>query len=235
MTDNTPPKPEQQAKLVNHKKVWQVVLSIVLLLALFGLVLYLSAFAGKGNEYTTRYGNKIKMVDDNHYFFNGFTVAKNGPVWVTQIEKDGKLYNVNLRHGPLEVEPIPVTTDIQGKILTSRLIIYTVNPKASGVLPIAMFEMSKIITPAYQLLNIPGVTAFTEPSNITVASLNQSYPIITCQNATATTRVIEFKTGDDTLAFSDGDCIIVQGKTDGDVVSVADRIVYELLGIIQTS
>jgi hypothetical protein len=48
---------------------------------------------------------------------------------------------------------------------------------------------------------------------------------ISCSNSTANTRVIEVRMANETKIYSEGDCIIVQGKDENEMIKASDRFI----------
>ncbi len=56
---------------------------------------------------------------------------------------------------------------------------------------------------------------------------------ITCQNATSQNPVIMLEYGNETTITSEGDCIIAKGDSTMGIYEVSDRLVYQMLGVMQ--
>ena len=56
--------------------------------------------------------------------------------------------------------------------------------------------------------------------------------IITCDNATAKSTVIWIKKGEKTAIKTQGDCILIEGPNEVEMVKAADRLALYLVGIM---
>ncbi|MBW2987939.1 hypothetical protein DRJ48_01585 [Candidatus Woesearchaeota archaeon] len=70
---------------------------------------------------------------------------------------------------------------------------------------------------------IPGYTTNTTTQR----------PVITCENATAFVPVIMLKYSNETKAWLEGNCLIIQANTRVDFLAYKDRILYGLLGVLE--
>ena len=95
---------------------------------------------------------------------------------------------------------------------------------------VAGVEIAKITGKGYSILNVPTHSAFTkQPVN---ASTNVETPIVTCDNSNNRTMVIWITLSNKDMAYSYDYCIRLEATSYEDTVKVADRLMYNLLGIM---
>ncbi|MFH1916225.1 MAG: hypothetical protein ABIJ21_03095 [Nanoarchaeota archaeon] len=169
--------------------------------------------------------------------YSNFIFKKEGRFWVTEIEKNNVLNRIPFYYHPRELEKIPAERGLEDKILNLSFvengsIVYTVDPDLNSSAVQAGVQVSRITGDRYNILNIP-----TKPSGILHPPAdydgNQSYPIVTCEDADNSTVVVVIRTGSATALFSEGNCIIVQGASEEELVKVAERLDYMLLKIMK--
>jgi len=162
---------------------------------------------------------------EESYVYNGFKFTKVSSLWLTEIQLDNTLFRITTRYSPNELEHINVEPGVYEKIVGSKEIYFTVSGNLSSVSVLAITELGRIIGTRYGLLNIPSQAALTESDD------NETL-VKTCKDAVNGTGVIWFKLGNTTSAYSDQNCIIIQGTEEWDIVKAADRVTFGLLGIM---
>ena len=167
--------------------------------------------------------------NENRYVYNGFEVRKisENEYQIKIFFKDDQTSSfVRLRHGPRELEDIPIIGNLIPIIKQSNQIYVTINPFANltGKTTIAALEIDKFIDNKY-LINKPVNSAFTKPYG--------NYSVKTCADAIDRTVVIRLELGDETKIYSEGDCIIIEGQDEFDLIKAADRLVLYLIGIMR--
>jgi len=166
-----------------------------------------------------------------YYFdFNGFLVHRvpktSGDVYSIQIflNNNPQPYIVNSRYDPRELDKLDVEENIEGKILDKKELFITMDSEASSVSVLAATEISKITGNAY-MFNIPthgALDAPVEGKNITVK---------TCNDITGDIGIIYLKESDKERIYSEGECVIVEGNNEGELVKVANRLMLDILGV----
>ncbi len=173
-------------------------------------------------------------VQDNYQYKNGettFNVSKVSdtetyiPLNIGTLDTIG--YTLVLRNDPLSLEDIPVEGSINTRIYGDEEIYVTLNPNAdlSSKATIAALEIDKIIDNEY-LYNIPVHSAMTLENE-------QGYPVKSCYDGTDTTTIIWLTLGTETKVYTEEYCIIIVGTDEDELIRAADRMVYQLLGIMQ--
>lgn len=140
------------------------------------------------------------------------------------IGEDPTAYYINTRYDPEQVEDIP-SEDINDKIIGKKEVFIVIDPYANltGQTTLAALEIDKFIDNRY-LFNIPVNSAFTEDY--------QNMTVKTCGNANNETAVIWLKLGDETRIYSDKECVILEGKTQEDLIKLATLLNFKLLKIV---
>ncbi len=160
------------------------------------------------------------------FTYNGFRFQRDqyGYKILLYINDQDVPATIHLREDPRTLEDIPISCDIQ--LLRQKQQLYVViDPIANltSKATIGALEIDAIIDNPY-LFNINVSSAFTQPY------LNNT--VKTCRDVTATQGIILLQTGDETVLRNEQDCIIIQGKTEDDIIRASDRLVYTLLNIM---
>jgi len=172
-------------------------------------------------------------VEDNKY--NGFDFYKGTDgFWYTVVQKGAQPYQIPFYYHPRELEDITVEPSIRGKffdmVANNGSIYIVVDPDAPSKAVIAGVEIAKITGKGYQILNVPTYSAFSkEPTNITT---NVETPILSCSAANNKTLIVGLVLSNKNIAYSQGYCIRLEAASYDDMVRVADRLMYSLLGIM---
>jgi hypothetical protein len=175
--------------------------------------------------------------DDSYveYYYNGFLIQgfeyPDHWSWQTyiQIPELERSHLIEMRFPPDKVEDIFLDYTAVLDILNAESILMTTDPDLSSKAVIAMIEVGRIIGQRYDILNKPvtnGLTSF--PSG-----MQSETPIIECSDASESVPVLYYKIGETTEVYKEGMCIIIQGKTDDEIIMAADKLGYSLMGIIR--
>ncbi|MFH0797824.1 MAG: hypothetical protein V1906_00265 [Candidatus Woesearchaeota archaeon] len=202
----------------------KAILIVIGVLMLFGIAIYLGGHFGLYNlnrpdVYMYSNGDsefEVRKVVDQNYV--GYEIKFFYP-------GSGQPYYMDVRYDPASMEDIPIDRTIFNKIKDDKVMHITIDPTANltGKTTIAALEIDKFIDNKY-FLNIQVNSSVTKPY--------ADYPIKTCGDATPDNSVIWLKTGDETKITTEGNCIIVQGKDEDDIIRAADRLVLYLVGIM---
>ncbi len=204
---------------MDEKKVKIIIYGMIILLGAFVFFLFFNQKVSPG---TVKYFNgydtfEVEQIDSQH-----------GPTYKIKIfvntNKDP--FYIYTRFSPEQAEKFNFELNITSKVLGKNEYFVTLDPyqNLTGETTIAALEIDKFIDNRY-LFNKPVNSAFTEPY--------QNYTVKTCADATNETSIILLTLGPETKAYSDGDCIILQGITQSDIVGLADGLVLRMLGIIR--
>ena len=104
----------------------------------------------------------------------------------------------------------------------------TMDENATGVSVLAATEISKV-TGNSLIFRYPKETfgALKNPIE------GRNVTVITCNNVNNTTGVISFEIGNSSEIYSKNGCILAVGKSESDLIRVADRLMLVLLGIMK--
>lgn len=135
---------------------------------------------------------------------------------------------VNTIHDPRKLEEIPLEID-KKSLLGKKEIFITIDPYANltSQTTMAALEINKFIDNPF-LFNIPVNSAFTKQYK---NDPNQT--IKTCNDVTSETGIILLTLGNKTKIYEEK-CIIIQGKTESDIIRAADRLALTLIEVIKS-
>ena len=182
-----------------------------LLVIFIGVTMILSTFGVifygfTGTEQKTSYG-KYKFYRTQN-------------MWTTTLDKQKIYFN----YVPTQTEDINVSQDIKD-ILKNKIEIdttYDIYDKLNQTIGLAQYQIGTTLTQANMYVR-KGVT-----SNNTF-----NFPIITCKDATDNIPVIFFKQGNTTSLRTEKSCVIAEAPSDIELLRVADRISFTILGIME--
>lgn len=161
--------------------------------------------------------------------YNGYLIHKNienGLQYDIYLNLEGREVTLSLRSDPREVDKIPINTSFREIILNSYQIYTAIDPYANmtAITSLAALEIDKIIDNSY-LYAIPVNSAFTREMG--------NYTVKTCEDSKDKVGVILLELANKTEVIVKDKCIIINGKTEEDLIRAADRLVLTLLGIIK--
>jgi hypothetical protein len=217
-------KEENKKEVIVSKKkqnIQFIIFAAVLILILLAIV------------FVPRYIHKINL-EKNKY--NNFEFAKGEDgFWYTVVQKGDQPYQIPFYYHPSELEDIPVEAYLRAKFFDMRdnngSIYITMDPdSANNTIVIAGVEIARITGNRYGLLNVPTHSAFIkQPKN---ATADTGTPIVTCNNANNKTMVIWLTLSNKNIVYSYDYCVVLEAKNYRDMIRVADRLMYHLLGIM---
>lgn len=193
-------------------------------LVLVGLIVILGVFA------LGIYLSDTINITGNYYYSNGetdFFVEKDGAnnrVYF-YYEEDPQPYFINMNFGPTKVEDIFIDDGVYSLIRYADAIFVTLDPYAgldSGA-TVAALEMDGVIDNEH---------FFNVPFNMSLTKEYKDYPIRDCSDATSSEVVVLLELGEETAVNVEDSCIIITGKDEDELIKAADRLVYQILGII---
>lgn len=184
----------------------------------------------------------------NQYSYNGFTINKyklpsapNVEIYQLEVFIGNHQYSIPMRNDPREIELIPVIgldsmswlipiQESNNYIILAKQIFLTFDPeKLTGAdTIIAIGEVGRILgTADYGIYKIPTTSAFTK-------EISDSNTLIkNCGDADLENGVINFQLGDSNKVYTEGDCIIVQGKDYDGLIKSSDKLLLSLLGVFK--
>ena len=171
---------------------------------------------------------------DVFFNYNGFDVHKvdlfgKGFVYKISLVSlvNNQLYSIESRYNPEELEEISVKINLKD-IYDKKELFITMDENATGVSVLAATEISKV-TGNSLIFRYPKETfgALKNPIE------GRNVPVITCNNVNNTIGVISFEIGNSSEVYSKNGCVIAVGKSESDLIRVADRLMLVLLGIMK--
>jgi hypothetical protein len=154
---------------------------------------------------------------------------------------DDRTIIIPFRYGPDEVKNIEVSNDSVAmidhfnKMLNpERGLFLTYDPNEKAAIVISAAEIGRVIgTESYGVFQIPTDVAYSKPY-----AQNDTRIIKTCNQTDWIQGVIHFTLGDETKVFKHPaytSCIIVEGKNYDDLTRATDALIYNGLGVINTT
>ncbi|MFC1691053.1 hypothetical protein ACFL0W_02620 [Nanoarchaeota archaeon] len=167
-----------------------------------------------------------KLDEDEGYLYNGFSFVKKSDLWHTYlVDNYGETYNIQLRHGPKEVETIKTQGDLRTffRILDSPAVYITFDPEGSQFphIALAAAELSQNLAKVFEVNPVAACT-----TNST--GICEERPTITCDDPYPT---IFFKESLTPSVIREDDCIIIHGVEE-DIVKAEERLIYGWYKII---
>lgn len=139
-------------------------------------------------------------------------------------------YFIPLRYGPKSLEDIYVQKGINDLILNKEYLYLTLDPNYNSEALLATIDIAKVTgTAEYSIFKIPTQGALIYPANNTNSTIT---PIITCNNANGKIGVIWLNIDDENKIYANKECVVVEGTDYDNLIKVADRLVYNLLGVM---
>lgn len=216
--------PDEKDENIGPKINKVITISIVCLL-LFVAVIYINDKTGIISEKSYK---SYKYSNGESEFDVWRITYQNYVGWQVQffVGENSQPYVLDLRYDPLSIEDVAINRGVRSKIIDDTQVYITWDPGRNYTSPLTMagLELIKVI-PNKDLFKIPVKTALTSPyKNSTVKS---------CKDAASKESVIYMNVGLENKISLEGDCILLEGKTEEDLVRVADRLVLYLLGIMK--
>lgn len=211
--------------MINDKTIRNTIYVMIIILIGFGIFVYLNSKTGwlqANNPTTYEYSNGETTFLINRINDMGYT----GSQIMFYFPNSNKPYALDLRYGPLELEDVSVDRSIKQRILDDTTIFFTIDPNAglTGKTTLAAYELTKVLNNEY---------FFYIPVNSSMTSDYKDYPVKTCEDANRAETVFWLRLGKDNSIKTEGNCVILTGRTEDDLIKEADRIVLHLLGIMK--
>ncbi|MDP6138751.1 MAG: hypothetical protein QGI89_01450 [Candidatus Woesearchaeota archaeon] len=172
---------------------------------------------------------KGKLKPEQGYLYKDvYSFVMFDELWYTQMmsPKGTKLYNVQFRYGPREVENINIGGSLNTELLNTAADYYvTFNPTGNNFSSVAL-AVGDFNTHMTKIFFKKPIAACDK--NETDACINR--PIITCGNTDKV--VLYVKEANNSRVYFDDNCIVVEGSG-FDLVKGVDRILYDFYKIIE--
>lgn len=152
--------------------------------------------------------------------YNDYKLVRKGSQWSIVVDNKEAVFD----YFPVEVENINVSYDIIESIMNTLEVdtTYDINSSYSESIAYSQYEIALMLNEHF---NIYVRNGFTTNNTFGLS-------VITCDDATDIVPVIYFKESDEVKVYSEGNCIIAEGRNDLDFVKIKDRLMYGVLGII---
>ncbi|MEK6936681.1 MAG: hypothetical protein AABW58_01265 [Nanoarchaeota archaeon] len=161
---------------------------------------------------------------DNVFKYNGYKIYQTAPV-VYDIEvflkNDQNPHYISVRYDPRTLDYIEIEENIKERVIREEVFI-TLTPELTSESVIAAAEIAKIIGNQF-LFNLPVKTALTYKK--------ENIPVKTCSDVTTTESIIVLRLGEESKVFKQEECIIVEGKTEEEIIKASTKFILDLLGI----
>ncbi len=152
--------------------------------------------------------------------YKNLLFTKSGNYWETEIND----MKIRTTYFPSELEDINVSEDALSKLKSTKMIYITTPVQGPNLdaISLASFELADFLTP-FQIF-----------SQAAISDNNTGYalPLITCQNATLFVPVISIENANQTQAYLEGDCIILEAQYAQDFIRLKDKIILKFVGIM---
>ena len=155
----------------------------------------------------------------NKYEYNDLEFVQQRDLWITKLNNKEAAFN----YLPYDVANINLSNDIKSRLTNLIEIDVTSEFNNSFKEHIALAEHQMALT--LSSFDIYVRRGFTTKNEF-------GLPVITCQDSTQNVPVIYFIEGNETRVYLKNDCIISESKNGFDFLRIKDRILYQILGII---
>ncbi|MEK6876915.1 MAG: hypothetical protein AABX63_05845, partial [Nanoarchaeota archaeon] len=224
---------EEEAKELKLKSDRTLIIGAVIIILLFGAVFGLG-FLGQQERPQTidemhELNFKGKLKKDQGYLYDGvYSFVKFDGLWYAQLvsPKGTRLYNIQFRYGPRDVENIKIEGSLDAGILNNATEYYvTFNPTGQNFSSVAL-AVGDFNTHMTNIFFKQPIAACDK--NETNACANR--PIITCDNTDKL--VLYVKEANNSGVYFNDNCIVVEGNG-FDLVKGIDRVLYDFYEIIK--
>lgn len=192
------------------KSDWFIILvPVIIIIILIAAVI--------GMKYFYKPQSKIQIIE-----YNGFIFVNQSGIWTTQIQPQGKLYDLMFKHSPNEVDDIYITYNLNwfsGLTAERKHIYITFDPEDNnlGYIALAAADLTRALTIVY---GIKPVAACTK--NITEACIKA--PKVTCDSTTLP--VIYITSNPKQSITYTGNCLIITGEKE-ELSKAVQRVLFD--------
>lgn len=164
---------------------------------------------------------------DDIYTYNYFEFTKANDAWSTKVQEGKNLLIVVLRHGPLELENIPVSGDI-GKFKTGNDFFYTTfDPRKENHDPYVTLSMAEL---APNLVRHFGKDIAAGCIVDNPDCKDSGVETVTCNSTDKAVIFLKHAKGPSVVV--NGNCATISGLGE-DLVLATDRFMYGMYGIMK--
>ena len=209
-----------------------LIVGVIIIVLLFGIIFGLRYFTQEQPETIDdlhALNLKGKLKEEQGYLYNDiYSFVKFDDLWYTQLvsPKGTRLYNIQFRYGPKEVEDIKIEGSLNIELLNNATEYFaTFNPTGNDFSSVAV-AVGDFNTHMTKIFFKKPIAACDK--NETLACINR--PIITCDNTEEL--VLYVKEANSSRVYFDDNCIVIEGSG-FDLVKGVDRIFYDFYNIIE--
>ena len=168
----------------------------------------------------------VKFSNKGEFKYNGFRILHTGPA-VYDIEiflkNDPNPHYISVRYDPRRLKDIEIEENLKERIFRDQIYI-TLSEDLTANSVVAVSEMSKIMGNRF-LFNTPVHTA--------LAYSKKGIPLKKCSDVTTKDSVILLRLGEENRVYKQNECIIIEGKTEEDIIKASTKLSLSLLGIVK--
>jgi hypothetical protein len=194
-------RPEKKDRNASKRKMWTIILGAIMVFSVFGIML---------SSYTSEQDSAV---------YKGYKFERTATGWVTEIAgKKASFYYL-----PEDLEKMDIAPEIKS-LAESKVVYITLNPAAKRIeqFELMRFELSESMNSLFGIYSMPGITQESE---------QYTQPIVTCGNSTEMMPVIALSEANETRAYTDGSCIVLEADAYSSN-ALKDRVLYSMLGIL---
>ncbi|MBI2134669.1 hypothetical protein HYU09_01650 [Candidatus Woesearchaeota archaeon] len=230
--EKKPEKKDEEPKEAKFKSDKILIIGAVLLILVFAVVFGIRFFTQEQPQtiedlHALNFKGKLKP-DQGYLYRDVYSFVKFEDSWYTQFKspKGSRLYNVQFRYGPKEVEDIRISGSLDLNMFNNATDYYvTFNPKGN--------DFSHVALAAADFNQHMTTIFFKQP--IGACDRNETFtcrdrPIVTCDSTDKV--VLYVKEANESKASFNDNCIIVEGNG-FDLVKEIDRVLYVFYEIME--
>ncbi|MBN1385897.1 hypothetical protein JW968_02850 [Candidatus Woesearchaeota archaeon] len=194
---------EEKKKRMSKQTLMTIFIAAIMISSIAGFL-----YMGGGTQTSNYNGHKFKLLSNR--------------MWETEV--NGVSYY--FYYLPEEVQNLNLNPDAYHLLQDSNAIGLTFNPKDKNIQTIDLLRYDLGISFSQLGKHLEqGMANNTNPA--------YTLPLMTCEDATPEKPVIYIRTSNTTGLNLDGYCAIMEGFGNMDMIAVRDRILYQMLGILQ--
>lgn len=189
-------------KLVSNKVLVSLFISFIMITSILGFIL--------GGFTQT----KEELEYNNHKF------TRSGNYWETEVSN----IKARVNFFPTELEDVNVSDEVISRIKSTKMVYITKPMQGNNLeaIGLASFELADFLVP----LQIFSQAAISDNNT------GYALPLLTCQNTTIFVPVISFENANQTQAYLNEDCIIIEAQYAQGFIQLKDKIILKFLGIM---
>ena len=214
---------ESRDDSLNNRKMTILLLCLIGALIVFAAIVYINQRTGFLSTSDLAY---YQYSNGNDSFNVRKVMNGNYVGWQTEMYIKDFRYILEIYNDPASLEEIEVDRTAKNKILDDKWVFITWAPVPEfRQTTVFIYNDLKKVIAEPDIFNIP--VAFAQTSEY------KNYTVVDCKDATEKASVILLKIGEPTSISTEGNCIILQGKDETEIMKAADRLLYLLLGVMR--